>query len=259
MVATDANIDSFVQNSMAFIRKYNFDGIDLDWQFPAFCESEDRCSPVEDAARFKILLEKFRYAIESENVSPENKMLISSSGGHKKNQIYKANDDTSTTSTTSTTSSTTSSTTALNSISTSAPLQGPAAVASNETTTFVVNSTEVSPASKVASDLKVEIWAPVLAFILLAVIILIVWRVKRATARVTNHSVRSDRKPRDPDVDTVYENYASSDNGNNMQRGESYYSQLYTAYDDDYVEYKEPYAEYQKPKKGFRKPFQVIC
>ena len=89
-----------------------------------------------------------------------------------------------------------------------------------------------------------------LAVIFLPVIItLIVRHVKRATTKVTNHSVRSDRGARDPDVDTVYENYASSDNGNNMQRGESYYSQLYTAYDDGYVEYKEPYAEYKKPKK----------
>ena len=42
MVSTDANIDSFVQNSTSYIRKHNFDGIDIDWQFPAFCESEDR-------------------------------------------------------------------------------------------------------------------------------------------------------------------------------------------------------------------------
>ena len=234
MAATDVTIDSFIQNSMAFLRKNKFDGIDIDWQYPAFCENPERCSPPGDAERFKVLLEKFRSAIESENVSPQNKMLISSSGGHKKTQIYKTNDDTRTT---------------------SVPLQGAAAMISNETTTFSPpsNSTEIS-----ASDLKVEIWAPVLAVILLAVIILILWRVKRVNARVTNNSVRSDRKARDPDVDTVYENYGSSDNCNNIQHEQSYYSKPYTAYDAGYAEYGDHYAEYKKPKKGFRQPFQAI-
>ena len=228
MVATDANIDSFVQNSMAYIRKHNFDGIDIDWQFPGACESEDRCSPVTDS---------------------EDKMIISSTAGPKKNQIYKANDDAS---------------------STSALLQGTAAIISDVNATFSLtsNSTEtvsvianstVSVVSKKTSDLKVEIWAPVLAFIFLAVIItLIVRRVKRATAKVTNHSVRSDRKARDSDVDTVYENYASSDNGNSIKHGESYYSQPYTAYDAGYAEYGDHYAEYKKPIKGFGQPFRAI-
>ena len=249
MVATDANIDSFVQNSMAYIRKHNFDGIDIDWQFPGACESEDRCSPVTDAGRFRVLLEKFRNAIESENVPSEDKMIISSTAGPKKNQIYKANDDTS---------------------STSALLQGTAAIISDVNATFSLtsNSTEtvsvianstVSVVSKKTSDLKVEIWAPVLAFIFLAVIITLIVRcVKRATAKVTNHSVRSDRKARDSDVDTVYENYASSDNGNSIKHGESYYSQPYTAYDAGYAEYGDHYAEYKKPIKGFGQPFRAI-
>ena len=215
MVATDATIDSFVQNSMAYIRKNNFDGIDIDWSWPGFCGSADRCSPPGDAERFKVLLEKFRNAIESENVIPADKMIISSLAGHKKSQIYKANDDTNTT---------------------SALFQGTAATISNVTATFslpsnsteiigfIANSTEVSLVPIEASDLKVEIWAPVLAVTFLAVIIiLIVWRVKRANVKVTNTSVRFD--------DTDYENYGGS----------------YEAYDDGYVEYDEHYAEYKEP------------
>ena len=69
MVSTNSSIDSFVNHSMIYIRENEFDGIDIDWQFPAFCEDKVKCSPVSDAARFKVLLEKFRAAIESENVT----------------------------------------------------------------------------------------------------------------------------------------------------------------------------------------------
>ena len=72
--------------------------------------------------------------------------------------------------------------------------------------------------------------------------ILIICRVKRANAKITQNSVRSDRKARDQNLDhTDYEN-----EGNNIQRGESNYSQPYTAYDDGYEEYEGHYAEYKK-------------
>ena len=229
MVAADATIDSFVQNSMAFIRKNNFDGIDICGDFQAFCETPEQCSL---PSRFKVLLEKFRSAIESENVLPAHKMIISSSAGPRKSQIYKANDDTSTTSTA-----------ILNSITTSAPLQDPAATASNESTFFVANSTEISVVHKEASDLKIEIWAPVLAVIFLAVMTtLIIWRIKRTNAKVTQNSVRSDRNANDPNLDdTDYENYGSP------------YTP-YTAYDgyevyDGYEKYGEPNTEHKKPVK----------
>ena len=229
MVATDATIDSFVQNSMAFIRKNNFDGIDICGDFQAFCDTPEQCSL---PSRFKVLLEKFRSAIESENVLPADKMIISSTAGHRKSQIYKANDDTTITSTAT-----------LNSITTSALLQDPAATTSNETAFFGSHSTEISVVPKKASDLKIEIWAPVLAVIFLAgLTALIIWRVKRANAKVTKNSVRSDRNARDQNSDdTDYENYGSQ------------YTP-YTAYDgyevyDGYEEYGEPNTEHKKPEK----------
>ena len=211
MVATNATIDSFVQNSMAF----NILWPAISWQYPASCDSPDQCSPPGDAERFKVLLEKFRSAIESENVLPADKMIISSKAGYEKFRIYKANGETSAPSTAT-----------LSSITSSAPLQDPAATTSNETIFFEANSTKISVVPKQASDLKVEIWAPVVAVVfLLIIIILMIWRVKRANAKVTQNSVRSDRKPRNLNVDdTDYEKY-----GNNVKRRESNYSQLYTA------------------------------
>ena len=88
MASTNSSIDSFIANSMEYIRTHKFDGIDLVWNFPGFCEGPDRCSPPGDALRFKILLERFRAAIESENVPLAKKFIISLSAGPKQNQIY---------------------------------------------------------------------------------------------------------------------------------------------------------------------------
>ena len=105
-----------------------------------------------------------------------------------------------------------------------------------------------------ASDLKIEIWAPVLAVIFIAgMTTLIIWRVKRANAKVTKNSVRSDPNARENLDDTDYENY-----GSNIHHRESNYSQPYATYDDEYEEYGDQYAEYKKPEKGFRQSFQVF-
>lgn len=196
MVSTNSSIDSFVNHSMIYIRENEFDGIDIDWQFPAFCEDVNKCSPVGDAARFKVLLEKFRAAIESENVTSADKMIISSSAGHRKDQIYRVSTSTST-------------------------------------------STSTTISTSTLADLKVEIWAPILGFILLVVIFLTIWRIKQMRAIVAVNRPRSDRKAQNPD-DTFYEAYRDSDDCNYIQRGESYYRENYSAaYDDEGIEYKE--------------------
>ena len=77
MVQTDAGIESFVRNSMKYIRDTGFDGIDLDWEYPAKCSVN--CSPASDAERFKKLCEVFRREINKENRA--DKMLLSAAVG----------------------------------------------------------------------------------------------------------------------------------------------------------------------------------
>ncbi|CAF2630318.1 unnamed protein product [Rotaria sp. Silwood2] len=65
MVATEKSRQEFVENSYNFLKKYGFDGLDLDWEYPA-----DRGSPYDDRHRFTQLVEQL-----SEKYKPEGLLL----------------------------------------------------------------------------------------------------------------------------------------------------------------------------------------
>ena len=51
LVSSTANMHAFASRVVYFLRHYNFDGLDVDWEFPA-----DRGSPAGDKQRFTDLL-----------------------------------------------------------------------------------------------------------------------------------------------------------------------------------------------------------
>ncbi|CAG5122051.1 unnamed protein product [Candidula unifasciata] len=71
VVNTAASRTEFVTTTVKFLRDQKFDGIDIDWEFPA-----NGGSPAEDKHKFTLLLQQLRQAFDSE-ASGNDRLLLS--------------------------------------------------------------------------------------------------------------------------------------------------------------------------------------
>lgn len=78
---TDASRTAFADSVVAFITKYGFDGVDLDWEYPVSGGlSSNVCRP-EDKTNFTLLLQKLRQKLDARGAADGREYLLTIAGG----------------------------------------------------------------------------------------------------------------------------------------------------------------------------------
>ncbi|KAL0181760.1 hypothetical protein M9458_024166, partial [Cirrhinus mrigala] len=74
MVGSPENRTTFIRSALVFLRLHEFDGMDIDWQYPG-----ENGSPPEDKLKFTVFVKELRQAVEQEAIDSMKAPLIISS------------------------------------------------------------------------------------------------------------------------------------------------------------------------------------
>lgn len=73
MISADSGRRTFIASAITFLRKYGFDGLDIDWEFPG-----QGALPSEDRKNFDVLLKELHEAFRNESsTTHRNQLLLS--------------------------------------------------------------------------------------------------------------------------------------------------------------------------------------
>ena len=80
---TESSRNLFAESCVDFIRTYNFDGVDIDWEYPVCCGLNGNAYRPEDRGNYTLLLEELRVQLDaaSEADGREYLLTIASAGG----------------------------------------------------------------------------------------------------------------------------------------------------------------------------------
>ncbi|KAK7482031.1 hypothetical protein BaRGS_00026723 [Batillaria attramentaria] len=83
MVSSENNIHSFAGAAIEFLHQYNFDGLDVDWEYPA-----DRGSPPEDKHRFTQLMQVLHQRFATDHrLTNRSKLILSAAVSIDRNRV----------------------------------------------------------------------------------------------------------------------------------------------------------------------------
>tara|TARA_B100001059_G_scaffold167828_1_gene167589 strand:- start:982 stop:2421 length:1440 start_codon:yes stop_codon:yes gene_type:complete len=73
---TDASREVFAESCVEFIRTYNFDGVDIDWEYPVCCGLSTNTYRPEDKQNYTLLLQELRSQLDAASAEDDRQYLL---------------------------------------------------------------------------------------------------------------------------------------------------------------------------------------
>lgn len=81
VAATSATREVFANSAVDFLRKYNFDGVDLDWEYPVSGGLDGNSKRPEDKQNYTLLLSKIREKLDAAEAADGKEYLLTIASG----------------------------------------------------------------------------------------------------------------------------------------------------------------------------------